>query len=407
MWMHSGKGAFNLVKIVIAPDSFKGSLTAPQVAAAIAKGLRHVWPDGVIECIPLADGGEGTVDALVSATGGHLVDVSVTGPLGEPVEAFFGMLGDGQTAVIEMAAASGLPLVPADRRDPGKATTRGTGELIRYALDTGCRKLIVGIGGSATNDGGVGMAQALGISFRDAKGDELEPGGLALANLETIDLSGVDPRIKDVEIVVACDVDNPLYGPRGASEVYGPQKGATPALVKRLDASLRRLAHVISAEIGIDVQQIPGAGAAGGLGAGLVAFLGARLMPGIDIVLEAVRFGERYRDADLIVTAEGGIDRQTAYGKAPSGVQQAAARLGIPVVVVGGSLADDAVDLYERGFSAIVGCTPRPMGLDDAIARASTSLTEAGQIDCPPDPIGQGDEAQGLRRILFDAGHDH
>lgn len=369
-----------LVKIVIAPDSFKGSLTAPQVAEAIAQGMRYVWPDATFECIPLADGGEGTVDALVTATGGRLVDVSVTGPLGQPVEAFFGLLGDDETAVVEMAAASGLPLVPLEERDPGKTTTRGTGELIRYCLDTGCRKLIVGIGGSATNDGGVGMAQALGASFRDARGDELPPGGLALAQLASIDLSGLDPRIRDVEIVVACDVDNPLYGPRGASVVYGPQKGATLEMVEELDGALSRLAEVVDKELGIDVQEIPGSGAAGGLGAGLVAFLGARLVPGIDIVLDAVKFEERIRDADLVVTAEGGVDRQTAYGKTPSGVQRAAAAHGIPVVVVGGSVADDAVELYQHGFSAIVGCTPRPMELNEAVARASTSLTEAGRM---------------------------
>lgn len=368
------------VKIVIAPDSFKGSLSAPRVAEALAQGIRHVWPDAAIECVPLADGGEGTVEALVRATGGQVIDVSVTGPLGYPVEAFFGILGDGETAVIEMAAASGLPLVPPEERDPTKTTTRGTGELIRYALDAGCRRMIIGIGGSATNDGGVGMAQALGASFRDERGEELGPGGLALADLATIDLARLDSRIQDVEIVVACDVDNPLYGPRGASAVYGPQKGATPEMVEQLDRALRRLAEVIQRELGLDVQQIPGSGAAGGLGAGLVAFLGARLVSGIDIVLDAVNFQERIRGADVIVTAEGGVDRQTAFGKAPSGVLRAARSLGIPVVVVGGSLADDAVELYDQGFSAIVGCTPRPMELDEAVARTFTSLAEAGRM---------------------------
>ena len=368
------------MKVVIAPDSFKGSLPAQEVASAIAAGIRAVWPDATIDCIPLADGGEGTVQALVSATGGRLVETRVTGPLGEPVDAFFGVLGDGVTAVIEMAAASGLPLVPPDRRDPAVTTTRGTGELILAALDEGCRRLIVGIGGSATNDGGAGMAQALGASFKDGKGAELPPGGLALAQLHSIDLSGLDRRLQHVEIVVACDVDNPLYGPNGASAVYGPQKGASPELVDRLDRALQRLAEVIRAQLGIDVQQIPGSGAAGGLGAGLVAFLGATLKPGIEIVLDAVQFHQRIQGADLIITAEGGVDRQTAFGKTPSGVLKAAQAAGVPVIVVGGSLSDDAFHLYQHGFAAIVGCTPRPMSLDEAIARAATSLTETGQL---------------------------
>lgn len=368
------------MKVVIAPDSFKGSLSAREVALAIAEGVRRRWPDAEIDCIPLADGGEGTVQALVDATGGTVVNVKVTGPLGEPVDAFFGVLGDGKTAVIEMAAASGLPLVPPDRRDPGRTTTRGTGELIRAALDRGCRRLIIGIGGSATNDGGAGMAQALGASFQDREGRELGPGGLALKELERIDLSGLDPRLRECEIVVACDVDNPLYGPRGASAVYGPQKGATPEMVEALDAALFRLACVIERQWGIDVQKIPGSGAAGGLGAGLVAFLGATLKPGIEIVLEAVNFERRIQGADLVITAEGGVDGQTAFGKAPSGVLKASARHNVPVVVVGGSLADDAVSLYEHGFAAIVGCTPRPMGLDEAIARTARSLAEAGEM---------------------------
>lgn len=368
------------MKVVIAPDSFKGSLSAREVAQAIASGIRKVWPEAVIECVPLADGGEGTVRALVDATGGAIVDVRVTGPMGTPVDAFFGLLGDGTTAVIEMAAASGLPLVPPAERDPGRATTRGTGELIRAALDRGCRKLIIGIGGSATNDGGAGMAQALGVSFKDKQGRELGPGGLALKELATIDVSGIDPRIREAEIVVACDVDNPLYGPRGASAVYGPQKGATPEMVEALDQSLRRLAEVIDETCGLDVQAIPGAGAAGGLGAGLVAFCGATLRPGIEIVLEALRFDERLQGADLVIAAEGGVDGQTAFGKAPSGVLKAAVRRKIPVVVVGGSIADDAVTLYDRGFAAIVGCTPRPMPLEEAMARTPASLENAGEM---------------------------
>jgi len=376
----SGKQEASGLKVVIAPDSFKGSLSAREVALSIATGIRKVWQEVQIECVPLADGGEGTVAALVDATGGQVLTATVTGPLGEPVKAFYGVLGGGETAVIEMAAASGLPLVPPAKRDPGRTTTRGTGELIRAALDRGCRKFIVGIGGSATNDGGAGMAQALGVSFKDKDGRELEPGGLALNRLESIDLSGLDPRIAETEIVVACDVDNPLYGPRGASAVYGPQKGATPPMVEELDRALRRFAQVIRDQLGIDVQEIPGAGAAGGLGAGLVAFLGAKLRPGIEIVLEALHFDERLKGADLVITAEGGVDRQTGFGKAPSGVLRAASRRNVPVVVVGGSLSDDAFGLYEQGFSAIVGCTPRPMDLNEAVARTATSLAEAGEM---------------------------
>ena len=244
------------VKIVIAPDSFKGSLSRASCRRGACEGIRHVWPDAAIQCVPLADGGEGTVEALVRVTGGQVIDVSVTGPLGYPVEAFFGILGTGDRGHLRSAAASGLPLVPPEERDPTKTTTRGTGELIRYALDAGCRRMIIGIGGGATNDGGVGMAQALGASFRDERGEEL-PGGLALADLATIDLARLDSRIQDVEIVVACDVDNPLYGLRGASAVYGPQKGATPEMVEQLDRALRRLAEVIQRELGLDVQTNP------------------------------------------------------------------------------------------------------------------------------------------------------
>jgi glycerate kinase len=295
-------------RVVVAPDSFKGSLSAIDAARAMERGVLAAWPDAEVVKVPIADGGEGTVAAMVMATGGALRETTVRGPLGEPVRAPWGVLGDGETAVIEMAAASGLPLVPEDRRDPRVTTTHGTGELIRSALDAGFRRLVVGIGGSATNDGGTGMARALGIRFLDASGRELPAGGAALASLATIDLSGVDRRLASAEILVACDVDNPLTGPRGASAVYGPQKGATPAMVRELDAALERLAVVARAATGRDVAAAPGAGAAGGLGAGLLFFTPARLVPGVELVLGAARFEDHVRGASLVLTGEGRSD---------------------------------------------------------------------------------------------------
>ncbi|MGB9859376.1 MAG: glycerate kinase, partial [Moorellaceae bacterium] len=271
-------------RIVIAPDSFKESLDAPQVAAAIAAGIKRVLPEVETVEVPLADGGEGLTTTLVAATGGRLMTATVTGPLGEPVTAKWGILGDGRTAVIEMAQASGLPLVPKEKRNPLYTTTYGTGELIRQALEEGCRRLIVGIGGSATNDGGAGMAQALGVKLLDQSGQDIPWGGIGLERLARIEMQDLDPRVKEAEILVACDVDNPLCGPRGASAVYGPQKGATPEMVRRLDAALAHLADIIARDLGLQVRDLPGAGAAGGLGAGLVAFLGATLRRGIELV---------------------------------------------------------------------------------------------------------------------------
>ncbi len=367
------------MRVVVAPDSFKGSLTAPQVAAAISEGLRRVWPDAEIDEVPLADGGEGTTEALVAATAGRIERVRVTGPLDERVEAFFGVLGDGVTAVIEMAAASGLPLVPQELRNPLITTTYGTGELVRAALDAGCSRVVLGIGGSATNDGGVGMAQALGASFRDLEGNELARGGASLASLASIELSGLDRRLERTEFVVACDVQNPLIGPQGASRVYAPQKGAGPSEVEQLEAALRHYSKVVKARIGRDVALLPGAGAAGGLGAGLVAFFNARLMPGIELVLEAVRFDERVRGADLVITGEGMIDEQTAFGKAPSGVLRAAAQMGVPVVAVGGGIGAELNLLESNGFAAVVDCTPRPMPLAEALAHTHTHLMHTAQ----------------------------
>ncbi|MGB3958921.1 MAG: glycerate kinase, partial [bacterium] len=288
------------MRIIIAPDSFKGSLTAAEVAASIERGVKRVLPQAETIPVPLADGGEGTVDALVSATGGRLVTKEVTGPLGERVKASYGLLGDGETAVIEMAAASGLPLVPLEKRNPMLTTTYGTGELILAALDEGCRRIIIGIGGSATNDGGAGMAQALGVKLLDEEGLDIPYGAAGLARLDRIDISSLDRRLAQVEVLVACDVDNPLTGPRGAARVYGPQKGADPQMVEELDQILGRFAAIILRDLGKDVKDIPGAGAAGGLGAGLMAFLNGRLAPGVELVLAAVKLEERIqKGADL------------------------------------------------------------------------------------------------------------
>jgi glycerate kinase len=370
------------VKVVVAPDSYKGSASALAVAEAIERGVRTVFPDSVVVKVPIADGGEGTVDALVVATGGRIEERTVRGPLGEPVRARWGVLGGGETAVIEMAAASGLPLVPKDRRDPRVTTTYGTGELVRAALDAGLTKLVVGIGGSATNDGGTGMARALGVRFLDASGAELPEGGAALARLHRIDLSGLDPRVAKAQIVVACDVDNPLTGPRGASAVYGPQKGATPEMVKELDAALARFAEVARAATGRDVASEPGAGAAGGLGAGLMFFTPAKLRPGVSIVLEATGFQALVRDADLVITGEGRTDFQTAMGKAPVGVAAEAKRHGVPVVCLAGGLGEGAEDVLAKGIDALASTVPGPMSLEECVARGAALIETAAVRVC-------------------------
>ncbi|MBD3293259.1 MAG: glycerate kinase [Armatimonadia bacterium] len=356
------------MKIVIAPDSFKGSLTALEVCEAAARGIEAIDSDIEVIEVPMADGGEGTVQSLVDATGGSLITERVTGPLGEPVDAVYGLLGDEESAVIEMAAASGLPLVPDEQRNPLKTTTFGTGELIAAALDEGRRKLIVGIGGSATTDAGAGMAQALGVRLLDEDGDPIAYGGAELARLATVEMSGADPRLQDTEIRVACDVDNPLYGERGAAYVYGPQKGASPDDVKVLDENLRHFADIVQRDLGLDVRDIPGAGAAGGLGAGLVAFCGASLEPGIEIVIDAVDLPSAMKGADLCLTGEGAIDSQTAFGKTPAGVAEVATKQDVPVIAIAGGVAFDAVSLHERGFDALASILNRPMSLADAMA---------------------------------------
>ncbi|NDP38408.1 MAG: glycerate kinase [Rhodoferax sp.] len=365
------------MRIVVAPDSYKGSVSALGVAQAMERGILQVFPDADVRKIPIADGGEGTVEALVTATGGTLHQLAVTGPLGERVTAQWGILGDGQTAVIEMAAASGLPLVPADKRNPRISTTYGTGELMRAALDAGLRKIIIGIGGSAANDGGTGMARALGARFTDADGTELVDGGAALIRLKHIDLAGLDPRLQDSQITVACDVDNPLCGPRGASAVFGPQKGASPEIVAELDAALAHFAAVARTATGRDVAELAGAGAAGGLGAGLMYFTPAKLKPGVEIVLDAVDFAGVVKGATFVMTGEGRTDFQTAYGKAPVGVAKVAKQFDIPVFCLSGGLGGGADDVLVQGIDAVMSICDRPLTLDECM-RAGSALIEAG-----------------------------
>jgi glycerate kinase len=364
-------------RVLVAPDSFKGSLSAVQAAEAMERGVLAAWPDARVVKVPIADGGEGTVDALVTATQGRFESRTVRGPLGRPVEARWGVLGDGRTAVIEMAAASGITLVPEGRRDPRVASTFGTGQLIRAALDEGFRRIVVGIGGSATNDGGSGMAKALGVRFVDGRGETLPEGGAALSRLVSIELSGIDPRLVETEILVACDVDNPLTGPRGASAIFGPQKGATPAVVAELDAALERYARVASAVTGRDVAGRPGAGAAGGLGAGLLFFTPARLVPGIDLVLDSTRFDDQVRGATLVIVGEGRTDHQTAMGKAPVGVARVAARHGVPVLLVSGSLGPGAEEVLAQGIGRMVQAAPEGMPVPEAMSRAAELLEAA------------------------------
>ncbi len=362
------------MKIVIAPDSYKESLSALEVAQAVEAGFRQVFPDADYVLVPVADGGEGTVDAMVAATGGRKETVTVSGPLGEPVEAFYGLTGDGDTAVIEMAAASGLALVPPDRRNPLLTNSRGTGELIRAALDAGARRFILGIGGSATNDGGAGMVQALGARLLDLEGRELDGSGGDLARLERIDVSALDPRLAECRIEVACDVDNPLTGARGASAVFGPQKGATPEMVQVLDANLARLARIVGRDLGVAVDTVPGAGAAGGMGAAMLAFFGATLKPGIEIVTAAVDLDTHVRDADLVITGEGRIDFQTVHGKTPIGVARVAKRHGKPVIGIAGSLGADVGVVHAHGIDAVFSVLSKPCTLDEALRDAAANV---------------------------------
>jgi glycerate 2-kinase len=352
------------MKIVIAPDSFKGSLTAIEVSDALEKGVKEVFPEAKVEKIPMADGGEGTVQCLVNATRGEIYEKEVIGPLGEPVIASFGILGDQNTAVLEMASASGLPLVPPEKKNPLITTTFGTGQLIKAALDHGCRKMIIGIGGSATNDGGAGMVQALGVRLLNEAGKDIGYGGTQLSQLNRIDVSEMDRRIKKTKILVASDVQNPLCGPTGASRIYGPQKGATEEMIITLDYALSHFAQIIKQDLGKDISDIPGAGAAGGLGAGLMAFLDAELKPGIDIVINTVHLDKIIKDADLAITGEGEINGSTIYGKTPIGVAKVAKKYQIPVVSISALIDESGLVVKQHGIDYLIKPENPPMNLE-------------------------------------------
>jgi len=358
------------MNIVIAPDSFKDCLTSPEVAKFIEMGIRNVFPDANIKLVPLADGGEGTVVTLVTATNGEIFHKKVNDPLMREITAHFGVLGDGETAVIEMASASGIELLKENERNPWETTSYGTGELIKHALKKNCRKIIIGIGGSATNDAGTGMLQALGIQFLDANKREIEHGGGALQKLVSIKTDKLDQRLKQSKIIIASDVLNPLLGKTGASVVYGPQKGADADMVRRLEANLQHFADVVRQQQGVSVKNIPGSGAAGGLGAGILAFLPSEIKPGFDIVKEVVELDKHMQNADLIITAEGKIDRQTAYGKTPTGVAGIAGKYDIPVIAFAGIVEDGVDELYKKGFRAIIPIANKPMSMDESIKNA-------------------------------------
>ena len=341
------------MKIVIAPDSFKESLTALEVANAIETGFKRIFPNAEYVKLPMADGGEGTVQSLVDATQGRLIEAEVTAPLGNQVKSFFGLSGDGKTAIIEMAAASGLHLVPMDKRNPCQTTSFGTGELIKQALDLGVQHIILGIGGSATNDGGAGMLQALGLRLLDKNGQSIDFGGAALSNLAEIQMADLAPRLQHVQMEVACDVNNPLCGERGASAIFGPQKGATPEIVKELDAALAHFAQIAERDCGKQIKEQPGAGAAGGMGGGLLLLPNVQLKAGVQIVLDNLKLAEQVKDADLVITGEGRMDAQSILGKTPIGVARTSKQFNKPVIAIVGCLREDYDVVYEHGIDAV------------------------------------------------------
>lgn len=378
------------MKIVIAPDSYKESLSALEVATAIERGFREIFPSANYVKLPVADGGEGTVEAMVAATQGRIIHVPVTGPLGEPVEGFYGLSGDDQSAFIEMAAASGLELVPPSQRNPLKTTSWGTGELIRHALDAGVKHIIIGIGGSATNDGGAGMVQALGAKLLDAAQKPVGLGGGELATLAHIDLTGLDKRLKACRIEVACDVTNPLTGEEGATAIFGPQKGATPEMIVTLDNALAHYAQVIARDLDIDVLNLSGGGAAGGMGTALYAFCGAQLRQGIEIVTDALHLAAQVADADLVITGEGRIDSQTIHGKVPVGVAKVAKRFNKPVIGIAGSLTADVGVVHEHGIDAVFSVIYTICSLEDALENASENVRMAARNIAAALKVGQG-----------------
>lgn len=367
------------MKIVIAPDSFKGSLSALEVAQAIERGVKRVKKEANAILVPVADGGEGTMDSLVASTNGRKVQVTVTGPISKPVQAEYGILGDGATCVIEMASASGLCLVDRSELNPMVATTYGTGELIKQALDDGCRKFILAVGGSATNDGGAGMLQALGMKLLDKKGRSIGFGGGSLRNLAYIDAEEFDSRIKESEFLIASDVQNPLIGLSGASHVFGPQKGATPEMVQILDANLTHWADLVEKHTGVRLHNFPGAGAAGGIGGAFLSFFPSETNRGIDLVMEYTKLGEKMAGAVCVFTGEGQIDFQTASGKTPMGVAQEAQKRGLPVFVLTGSIGKGIDVLYEYGITSVHSIVNGPMSLEEAMDHAASLLEQTAE----------------------------
>lgn len=364
------------MNILIASDSYKGSLSTQEVATIIGKGIKKVFPDANLTSIPMADGGEGTVDAMVTCLGGRYEYCDVVGPMGNTVHAKYGVLEDGK-AVIEMAEASGLPLVPLSERNVLKATTYGTGQLIKAALDLGCREIYIGIGGSATNDGGIGMAQALGARFFNESGEESGFGGEVLHSITDMDLGEMDPRLKEANLIVMSDVSNPLCGPTGASAIYGPQKGATPEQVKQLDEGLLSFVEIVESKLNIKVRHLEGAGAAGGLGMGLVAFASAKLQSGIDSMLQAAKFEDKMKQTDLVITGEGRIDGQSINGKVPIGIAQCAEKYKVPVIAIVGSIGQQAEVVYQHHIESMESCIKSPCTLEEALEGAEENLMEA------------------------------
>lgn len=355
------------MKVLISIDSFKGSISSVEGSKAIASGIIAVFPDAEIISLPLADGGEGTVEALVQATGGKFVQKKVTGPLQEKVEAVYGILGDKKTAVIEIAAACGLPLVPSDKRNPLVTTTFGVGELIYDAIEKGCREFIIGLGGSSTNDAGVGMLQALGFSCLNENNKEIGLGGAELQTIRQIHLDHVSPFLKECTFKVACDVNNPLYGSNGAANIFGPQKGATEEMIRELDKGLENFAQVVLQEFRKDIQQIAGAGAAGGLGAAFAGLLNAHLQSGIELVLEAMEMEKYLQGVNFVITGEGKMDGQTSMGKAPLGVAQLAKKYEIPVLALAGGVTEETAKLNELGITSYFSIVNAPMTLEEAM----------------------------------------
>ena len=369
-------------KVVLAPQGFKESLTGMEIAEAMSIGVKYVWPDAETILIPVADGGDGTLQALVDSSGGDVRTAIVEDAIGRTIKAEWGALGNGTTAVIEVASAIGLARLGQDERDVRNASTFGVGQLFTEALNAGFSDFIIGVGGSATNDGGAGMIQAMGGKLTDANGDDLARGGIALSNLANIEVTGLDPRMSGANVVVACDVNNPLCGPRGASAIFGPQKGATSEDVQELDAALGNFAEVIAKDLHTDVAEIPGAGASGGLGAGLMGFFDARLRLGADIVLEAVSLDKHLEDADLVIVGEGQFDRSTVFNKSPIAVAQRAKRRGIPVIGIAGSLGAGFREVHEHGIDAVFSLVNRPMSLKAAMEDTERLVAIATEEAC-------------------------